>query len=74
MIAQKADNNIENFKLQEYINESRNTKLFQYIKTFLPEKFKNTGEIIIPVTFSQYHCQFIGTQKATKKEPFGSYF
>ena len=37
---------IENFEFEKYINENENTELFQYIKTFLPEKFKNTGEII----------------------------
>lgn len=46
MLSKKADSNIENFKFSDYINENDNTELFSYIKTFLPDKFKGTGEII----------------------------
>ena len=46
MLSKKADSNIEKFKFSDYINENDNTELFSYIKTFLPDKFKGTGEII----------------------------
>lgn len=46
LLAPKADTNIENFKFETFINETSNIELFNYIKTFLPEKFKNTSEII----------------------------
>ncbi|MGN0018524.1 MAG: hypothetical protein ACI37S_05735 [Candidatus Gastranaerophilaceae bacterium] len=46
MLSKKADSNIENFKFNDYINENDNAELFNYIKTFLPDKFKGTGEII----------------------------
>ena len=46
MLSKKADSNIEKFKFNDFINEKYNAKLFNYIKTFLPDKFKNTGEII----------------------------
>ena len=46
MLSKKVDSNIENFKFSDYINENDNTELFSYIKTFLPDKFKGTGEII----------------------------
>lgn len=46
IISKKADFTIENFKFNNFINENDNAELFNYIKTFLPNKFENTGEII----------------------------
>ena len=46
MISKKVDFTIEKFEFTNFINESNNAGLFNYIKTFLPEKFKRTGELI----------------------------
>lgn len=46
MLLKTSEEKIENFNFEIYINETNNSGLYNYIKTFLPEKFKRTGTII----------------------------
>lgn len=46
MLPGNTDSNIEKFKYSDFINENNNVELFNYIKTFLPGKFQETGGVI----------------------------
>ena len=45
-------NNIDTFDFKKYINKDNHSELFEYIQTFLPEKYQDTG-ILIFNTFAQ---------------------
>ena len=46
MFLKTSEEKIKKFNFETYINEDNNEELFNYIKNFLPEKFKRTGFII----------------------------
>lgn len=46
MLLKTSEEKIKNFNFEIYTNETNNSALCNYIKTFLPEKLKRTGTII----------------------------
>ena len=43
MLLKNPEEKIKKFNFENYINENNNKKLYDYIKTFLPEKFNRAG-------------------------------